>query len=482
MEFVCINQLREIMAEFEEGSGEGEASPTFDWMPSGGKALADGEYDVIVMGTGLTECMLSGLLATHGKRVLHVDRNNYYGAESASLALNSLYEKFRGAEATPKEEFGRPQDWAVDLVPKFIMADGALTKVLLKTKVTRYLEFKCINSSYYMAAGGAIEKVPATGAEALASGIMGFFEKRRFRNFLLFLEKYDENDKSTWMDGKPLSRVTTEQMFTYWVISEECAKFMGHAMALFDHDQYLAFPANVTADAIKLYMDSMRRFEDSPYIYPLYGLGGLPEGFSRICAVSGGTFMLNQDVEEVIMKDGKAWGVKCGDEYAKAPIILGDPSYFQDRVQSTGQVVRSICILNHPIANTNESESVQIIIPGQQVGRKNDVYVAMVSSAHNICRDGFYVAIVSTTVETGEPEAELAPGLHLLGRIEEQFTSVSDVFEPTTDGSDGCFVSKSYDAASHFEETVKDVLALWKGIIGEDLDLNFEADLDDDDN
>ena len=34
-------------------------------------------YDAIVCGTGLTECMLSGLLSVAGKRVLHVDRNPY---------------------------------------------------------------------------------------------------------------------------------------------------------------------------------------------------------------------------------------------------------------------------------------------------------------------------------------------------------------------------------------------------------------------
>ena len=35
---------------------EGEpAAPTFDWMPAGMKPMADGEYDVIVMGTGFTE-------------------------------------------------------------------------------------------------------------------------------------------------------------------------------------------------------------------------------------------------------------------------------------------------------------------------------------------------------------------------------------------------------------------------------------------
>lgn len=30
------------------------------------------EYDVIVMGTGLTECILSGLLSVEGKKVLHL--------------------------------------------------------------------------------------------------------------------------------------------------------------------------------------------------------------------------------------------------------------------------------------------------------------------------------------------------------------------------------------------------------------------------
>ena len=34
----------------------------------------DAEYDCIVLGTGLTECILSGMLAVSGKKVLHMDR------------------------------------------------------------------------------------------------------------------------------------------------------------------------------------------------------------------------------------------------------------------------------------------------------------------------------------------------------------------------------------------------------------------------
>jgi Rab GDP dissociation inhibitor len=59
-------------------------------------------YDVIVCGTGLKECVLSGLLATKGKKVLHIDRNEYYGGETASLNLTNLWKKFKGGETPPK--------------------------------------------------------------------------------------------------------------------------------------------------------------------------------------------------------------------------------------------------------------------------------------------------------------------------------------------------------------------------------------------
>lgn len=48
------------------------------------------------MGTGFTECLLSGLLCTAGMKVLVVDRNNYYGGDSASLNLTNIYKKFHG--------------------------------------------------------------------------------------------------------------------------------------------------------------------------------------------------------------------------------------------------------------------------------------------------------------------------------------------------------------------------------------------------
>ncbi len=42
------------------------------------------------------------------------------------------------------------------------------------------------------------------------------------------------------------------------------------------------------------------------------------------------------------------------------------------------------------------------------------------------------------------------------------------------------FVTRSYDATSHFEQTSDEVLELYQRITGEKLDLNIEPDQEDD--
>ncbi|CAE6532493.1 unnamed protein product [Rhizoctonia solani] len=94
----------------------------------------------------------------------------------------------------------------------------------------------------------------------------------------------------------------------------------------------------------------------------------------------------------------------------------------------------------------------------------------MVSSTHNVCAKENYVAIVSTIVETDRPEQEIVPGLNLLGPIHDKFVSVTQLYEPTSSGQeDNIFITRSYDATSHFETVVKDVHDVWQRVVGTDL-------------
>lgn len=159
------------------------------------------------------------------------------------------------------------------------------------------------------------------------------------------------------------------------------------------------------------------------------------------------------------------------------------------QVKKVGQVVRAICILDHPLPKTKPVDkankyggamSAQIIIPANQIdghNKKHDIYVGAVSAAHNVAPDGKWLAFVSTTVETENPEAELALGFELCGEILERFVEVKDIYEPAEDGSkDGVFISNSYDATSHFETTFDDINSLYKRVTGAELDLTKVSD------
>lgn len=427
-------------------------------------------------------------------------------------------------DGEPPEEFfaslGRDRDYNIDLIPKFIMADGKLVQLLIKTDVKRYLDFKRVDGSFVFSqyAGKGIftsgkpgyveyhrllcnhialshltpsplfwrlrriEKVPATPGEARSTSLVGMRQKWSLKSFLEYCSTVDMST-GRGEDGTPLESIRMSDLYERFSLDADTQEFVGHSLALQFDEQYKDRPALDTVRAIRLYVLSLQRFGVSPFIYPEYGLTSLSEAFSRDCAVRGGTFMLDQAIDEV-MFDGetnRAVGVRSGEGedamVATADIIIGDPSYFPESMtRRTGSVIRTICILqDRPPCLPEDVNSAQIIIPQAQVGRRNDVYISILSSAHRVVAPGKFVAIVSTKVETEDPRSEVTSGLQLLGRLTARFDNIVPTLEPVNDGTaDGCFITSSYDASSHFESTMADVLRVYKTITGEDFSLENE--------
>jgi len=314
----------------------------------------------------------------------------------------------------------------------------------------------------------------------------------------VYVANFDEKDPRTF-EGIDPKKTAMREVYKKFDLGQDVIDFTGHALALYRTDDYLDQPCCETINRIKLYSESLARYGKSPYLYPLYGLGELPQGFARLSAIYGGTYMLNKPIEEIIVQNGKVIGVKSEGEVARCKQLICDPSYVKDRVEKVGQVIRVICILSHPIKNTNDANSCQIIIPQNQVNRKSDIYVCMISSAHNVAAQGKYIAIVSTTVETKEPEKEIRPALELLEPIEQKFVSISDLLVPKDLGTESqvsaavpgghgvqaslgdvpphifvisfqIFISRTYDATTHFETTCDDIKDIYKRMTGSEFD------------
>lgn len=303
-----------------------------------------------------------------------------------------LFKKFgnynKGEE--PWKKYGRVNDWNVDLVPKLLMSNGELTNILVSTDVTRYLEFKQIAGSYVQQGSGpraTVAKVPSDASEALRSPLMGLFEKRRAKKFLEWVGAFKEDDPASY-GGLALNQCTMREVYDKFGLEVTTRDFIGHSMALYQTDEYIneRGTAKETVQRIRLYANSMARYGKSPYIYPLYGLGELPQGFARLSAIYGGTYMLNTTIDDIETEGGKVSGIKAtmrersedsdGMKFStKTKKIIGDPSYFPGKVQIVGHLLKAICILTHPVANTDNSDSAQLIIPQSQVGRKHGMHL-----------------------------------------------------------------------------------------------------------
>ncbi|KAH0572625.1 Rab GDP dissociation inhibitor [Spironucleus salmonicida] len=441
-------------------------------------------YDAIVLGTGLKEGILSALLSVHGKKVLHMDRNKYYGGDCASLRLTQLYEFFNEDPATIPKNFGKDGDWNVDMIPKFILASGDLMKTLTHADCLMYLDFGKVAGSFVYSKN-EIQKVPSTVKEALTSKLMGLFEKKRMGSFLQDINDYLYNNKPMKLDP---TKCTCSELFDSYKFEPGTREFLLHAMALQTNDMALRQVALPILEKIQLYGASTQRYGSSPYIYPIYGLGDIPQAFARLSAVWGGTYMLDKQVDEILINDGKVEGVRCGDEKVYSKIVIGDPSYFPDLVQSVGKVGRGICILQGAIkrcvdqsdqekdqdGNLIQHTSAQIIIPGSQCDRDDDIYVTTQGFNHRTTPKNLCIGFVSGQVQ-GNDQKELKAGFELLNQagILKSFYRTTDIYVPKPEAKDmNIFISKSYDATSHFESTIKDALEMYTLISGEVLDLN----------
>lgn len=156
---------------------------------------------------------------------------------------------------------------------------------------------------------------------------------------------------------------------------------------------------------------------------------------------------------------------------------MGDPSYFPELCEKSGQVVRAIALLDHPIPGTQDTDSFQVIFPGASVNRQQDLYLFCCSAGHKVAPDGRYIAFLSTTVEGDTKgsaqeiaQRELCGGLSLLAPVVRIFYDVYDIMTPINNGAeDRVFISNSFDATSHFETAINDVLGLYQRITGNDL-------------
>ena len=182
------------------------------------RAKFDGaHYDVVVLGTGLKESLLSGLLATHGKRVLQLERSPNFGGSSASLDLQELSDRIDGPGSELAESrVGAAHEYSIDPAPKMLIASGTQMQMLVASGAWQHMYppgFKRTHRSlvYRLRPDGKpdVHRVLANLEDVAKTRSLTALEKAKFAQFYLWIDKYNEDDPKTHL-ANPLSKVSLD--------------------------------------------------------------------------------------------------------------------------------------------------------------------------------------------------------------------------------------------------------------------------------
>ncbi|WWC96996.1 hypothetical protein V866_003873 [Kwoniella sp. B9012] len=302
-------------------------------------------YDVIVIGTGLAESIAAASLAKAGKSVLHLDPNEYYGGEQASLTLDELVEwsnsqsssasssssswnvKYSSTSTTPLDE--RLQNdrrrYALSLFSAILPSRGDLIDTLISSDVSKYVSFRILDSISLYTSEGEFKKVPGSKEEIFKDKTISLMDKRKLMKFLLFAASdFEESEILKGKENQPLIQFLQTSFSLPTPLSESIIYAISHCSS----------PSEQTLPALvrtRRYLKSIGRYGNNAFLVGQYGgAGEIAQGFCRACAVFGGTYVLGPSAKPTSIAEtpeGVTLDIPCHPRPATASHLISSPNH-----------------------------------------------------------------------------------------------------------------------------------------------------------
>lgn len=349
-------------------------------------------FDLIVIGTGLPESVISAAASASGKSVLHLDPNPFYGSHFSSLSiadlthfLNShstpssvcpdpLYSDVEISNYAPRLLSQHPRNFNLDVSgPRVLFCADHAVDLMLKSGASHYLEFKSIDATFMLDADAKLCSVPDSRAAIFKDKSLGLMEKNQLMRFFKLVQGHlslDESEENNVRISEEDLDSPFAEFLTKMKLPHKIKSIVLYAIGMADYDQEVSEYVLKTRDGINqlaLYNSSIGRFQNAlgALIYPIYGQGELPQGFCRRAAVKGCLYVLRMPVISLLtdQNSGSYKGVRLasGQDIFSHKLVL-DPSFtvpgslasshqqLQESFQAfslsdnKGKVARGICI------------------------------------------------------------------------------------------------------------------------------------------
>ncbi|WVN85715.1 uncharacterized protein L203_100866 [Cryptococcus depauperatus CBS 7841] len=322
-------------------------------------------YDVAVIGTGLAEAIAASALAKAGKTVLHLDPNDYYGGNQASLTLDELVEwALHRKDAIPSSCAGvtcyaastsnlspslevDQRRYSLSLFPALLPARGSLIDTLIASDVSKYVSFKLLDSvNIWQEENGKTQKVPGSKEDVFKDKSIGLLEKRKLMKFLMFAAgEFECEQVLKDKESQPLLQFLRDSFFLPDHLASSISYVISHCTS--PNDETL--PALIRT---RRYLKSIGRYGPSAFLVGQYGgAGEITQGFCRACAVFGGTYVLGASAKPELIEpcmDGLTIKVPCHPRPVKISHLISAPDHVPEFLASSkpdqDSVVTAQCI------------------------------------------------------------------------------------------------------------------------------------------
>jgi len=289
----------------------------------------------------------------------------------------------------------------LDISPKLLFSRGPLVEALISANISHYAEFKVITRILtYL--DGRVEEVPCSRADVFSSNAISVVEKRMLMKFLTFcLDFEQQQDQYEGFEDKPYSEFLQSRRLT-----PNLQHFVIHAIAMVK-------PETATVQGLKAtqnFLQSLGRYGNTPFIWPLYGAGELPQAFCRMCAVFGGLYCLRRGASTITVSeaDGKCTGVISKNQVLKCKWLITEFSYVPERFKKecTQFVSRAVFITCGSLKSSEEDHITILSVPPSSEGGE-PVRVFELGPSSMACPKGlFIVHLVSKGLASAEEDLQ----------------------------------------------------------------------------
>uniref|UniRef100_A0A4X2KY54 RAE1/2 domain-containing protein n=1 Tax=Vombatus ursinus TaxID=29139 RepID=A0A4X2KY54_VOMUR len=277
----------------------------------------------------------------------------------------------------------------IDLTSKLLYSRGLLTDLLIKSSVSRYAEFKNVTRILGYREGNVLQ-VPCSRADVFNSKKLTMVEKRMLMKFLTFCLDYEQKPE----DYKVYEECPFSEYLKTQKLTPSLQHFVLHSIAMTSEG------STSTLDGLRETQNFLRclgRYGNTPFLFPLYGQGELPQCFCRMCAVFGGTYCLSHAVQCLVVdkESGKCKAIidHFGQRISAKYFIVED-SYLTEKTCSNvayRQISRAVLITDRSVLKADSDQQTSILtVPPEEPGSVA-VRVVEFCSSTMTCMKGTYL-------------------------------------------------------------------------------------------